>query len=193
MRKAAILAGVAALPFLLSSCFVLNDFWVGAPTLNPGQKTTAFFALYPASTTSDISYQFVLVGVDDPAQLGIGRATWGSNGTFGGPVPMTLRGNLDDLFANPGTCTSSGLDFADITGMTWKGFSTPTPVNDRGRVGRLAMVEVRLSAKTTASTDERSTVVGVTGSWGDDGDGIPESPDDTFTCTGISISSTYVV
>ncbi|GBC86624.1 hypothetical protein HRbin12_00621 [bacterium HR12] len=121
------------------------------------------------------------MGVDDPAQLGIGRATWGSNGTFGGPVPMTLRGNLDDLFANPGTCTSSGLDFADITGMTWKGFSTPTPVNDRGRVGRLAMVEVRLSAKTTASTDERSTVVGVTGSWGDDGDGIPESTDTSST------------
>ncbi|GIV00020.1 MAG: hypothetical protein KatS3mg014_1635 [Actinomycetota bacterium] len=59
-------------------------------------------------------------------------------------------------------------------------------------MGRLAVVEVRLSAKTTATTDERSPVVGVTGSWADDGDGIPESTD-TFVCTGISSSSVYVL
>lgn len=193
MRRSAILLAAATLPFLLSSCFVLNDFWVASPTLSPGQKTQAYFALYPFSTTPSTGYQFVLVGVDDTAQLGIGKATWGSNGTFGGPAPMVARGMLDDALATPGLCTQAGLDFSTISGITWKGFTTATPVNDKGKVATAAMVAVRLAAKATASTDVRSVVMGVTGVWVDDGDGNVETDgSDAFYCTGISSSSTYI-
>ncbi|GIV00021.1 MAG: hypothetical protein KatS3mg014_1636 [Actinomycetota bacterium] len=120
---------------LLSSCFVLNDFRVGAATLTPGQKTTAFFSLYPASTTSDTSYQFVLVGVDDPAQLGIGKATWGTNGTFGGPVPMTLRGDLDDLFATPGHLHQLGPGLLGHHRHDVEGLLDPEPRERPGQGG----------------------------------------------------------
>lgn len=195
MRRSAMLLAAATLPFLLSSCFVLNDFWVGAPTLAPGVKTPAYFILYPATTTPTTTYQFVLVGVDDPTQLGIGRAKWGANGTFGGPMPMTAEPNLANILgAAQGICEANGLDFANITGLTWKGFRTPVRINDKGKVGRPAQVTVGLKAKIGATPDTRVSVVGVTGVWADNNSNGTLDPagTDGYLCTGIGSSSTYI-
>jgi hypothetical protein len=191
LRRGAMLLVAAVLPLVLSSCFVLQSFGVVAGTLTEGSKTTARFTLRPNSEAPDTSYQFIVVGVDDPAQLGIGKATWGATGTFGGPVPMVARSGLPAALTAD-ACGASGLSFDQITGMTWKGFTTATVVNDKGKVGRAAVVDVVLSAKTTGTT-RRQTVIGVTGVWLDDGDGVVESNgDDVYRCTGIATSSVYI-
>jgi hypothetical protein len=192
MRRAATLLAAAVLPLVLSSCFVLQSFGVTAGTLTPGAKTKAVFTLRPNSTTPDTNYQFVVVGVDDPAQLVVGKATWGTNGTFGGPAPMVAEPNLDDaLMAR--TCGSNGVTFDEITGVTWKGFRTATAVNDKGKVGTPAVVEVVVKAKSTATTGMRDGLVGWTGTWLDDGDGIVESNgDDVYVCSGLATSSVYI-
>jgi hypothetical protein len=90
-------------------------------------------------------------------------------------------------------CGANGLSFDQITGVTWKGFTTATKVADKGKVGTSAVVDVLLSAKTTATTGQRDAVIGVTGRWVDDGDGVVESPPaDLYFCTGIATSSVYV-
>jgi len=192
MRRAATLLAAAVLPLVLSSCFVLQSFSVTAGTLALGEKTTARFTLRPTSTSPDKSYQFVVVGVDNPAQLAVGKATWGTNGTFGGPAPMVAEPNLDDALV-AAACGSNGVTFDEVTGMTWKGFRTATKVADKGKVGTPAVVDVVIKAKSTASTDTRDGVVGWTGTWLDDGDGIVESNgDDAYACSGFATSSVYI-
>lgn len=192
MRRRAFLLAAAALPFLLSSCFVLADFWVTSPVLVPGQKTEAYFVLYPEDRSSEKLHQFVIVGVDDATQLGIGKATWGVGGTFGGPQPMVVQPNLDDALV-AATCSSNGIDFSQITGMTWKGFTTATPIADKGKVGTAVQIRVNLAAKGTATPDTRHYLLGATGVWLDDGDAIVESNgDDAYACFGISTSSVFI-
>ena len=192
MRRRVFLLGAVALPFLLSSCFVLSDFWVASPVVAPSQQTAAYFVLYPQDRSSEKSYQFVIIGVDDPTQVGIGKATWGSNGRFGGPQPMVVQPNLDDALV-AASCSSNGIDFASITGMTWKAFTTATKVADKGKVGVSAMVRVGLTAKGTAMPDTRTYVLGATGVWWDDGDAVLESNgDDAYACFGISTSSLFI-
>ncbi len=193
MRRGALLVGLIAVPFLLSSCFVLVDFWVGDPVVAPGGKTAAMFTLFPEDRASEKRFQFILVGVDTPDQVGIGKATWDVFGAFNGPTPMVVQPNLAGVLVSSGMCESSGLNFQDITGMTWKGFTTPIPVADKGKVGRPLHVRVALTAKATATPEVRSYLLGVTGVWADDGDGVVEgSPDDAYACFGISTSSLFV-
>lgn len=192
MRRRAFLLAAAALPFLLSSCFVLADFWVAGAVIAPGAKTQAYFVLYPEDRNSEKLHQFVIVGVDDPTQLGIGKATWGVGGTFGGPQPMVAQPNLDDALV-AAACNSNGINFANITGMTWKGFTTATPIADKGKVGTAVQVRVNLAAKGTATPDTRHYVLGATGIWYDDGDAIVESNgDDVYLCLGLSTSSLFI-
>lgn len=192
MYRRAFLLGAIALPFLLGSCFVLADFWVASPVVAPGEKTAAYFVLYPEDRSSEKHYQFVIVGVDDPTQVGIGKATWGINGTFGGPQPMVVQPNLDDALV-AASCSRNGIDFANITGMTWKGFTTATKVADKGKVGIAAQIRVGLTAKGTATPDTRTNVLGATGVWYDDGDAVLESNgDDLYFCFGISTSSVFI-
>jgi len=114
MRRAATLLAAAVLPLVLSSCFVLQSFGVTAGTLTPGAKTKAVFTLRPNSTSPDTNYQFVVVGVDDPAQLAVGKATWGTNGRFGGPAPMVAESGLDEALV-AASCGSNGVMFDEIT------------------------------------------------------------------------------
>ncbi len=58
--------------------------------------------------------------------------------------------------------------------MTWKGFATPSDVNDKNKSKKDVIVEVGVKATDTASDGDHE-VFGVTGAWFDDGDGIPEA------------------
>ena len=183
MRKTA-LFGLLAIPlaFLLSACFVLQGFWIVANSIAPGGKTKAVFELHAASTTSDNAHQFFLVGVADIDDLTAGKATWGANGTYGGPYPLPVSANLETVIGTD--CDSNGFELSAITGITWKGFITPTPINDRNKVNKNVIVQVGLRSPDTASAGDEA-VLGVTGAWVDDGDGVPESGD-IFYCTGFT-------
>ncbi len=202
-KKLGFAVGAMALTFLLSSCWALQSFSVVDYTLTPGQATKAKFTLRPMgsdyATVFTGARQFVIIGVGALASgqntdIGVNNARWGVNGQFGGPIPMGIENNLVTALAND--CSSSGLNFANITGVLWKAFATPTNKNDQGRVERKSVIDVVLKAKAAAvDVGENYTIMGVAGAWKDDGDGNPEdaaSSDDEFVCWGISTASVHV-
>jgi hypothetical protein len=101
-----------------------------------------------------------------------------------------------NLITSMGTdCQSSGLNFADIAGVLWKAFATPTNKGDQGKVEVKAVVDVVIKAKAAAvDPGENYAIMGVAGLWIDDGDGNPEtsaSSDDAYICWGISTAGVY--
>src|SRR4026209_2485612 len=103
-----------------------------------------------APTVVRAARQFVIIGVGalslgDNTDIGVSNARWGVNGQFGGPIPMGVENNLVTALGTD--CASSGLNFADITGVTWKAFATPTNKNDLGRVNQKSVIDAVLRAK----------------------------------------------
>jgi hypothetical protein len=192
--------GITALTFLLSSCWALQSFVIVDYTLTPGQTTKAKLTLRPMGSSYVVSgmRQFVLIGVGalaigEDTDIGVSNARWGVNGQFGGPTPMGVENNL--VTALGGDCQASGLNFADITGVTWKAFATPTNKNDQAKVESKSVIDVALRA-TAAQVDpgENYTIMGVAGAWSDDGDGNPEpsADGDSYVCWGIATGSVHV-
>src|SRR5262245_34524764 len=99
-RKVGLVAGAIGLSFLLSSCWLLQSFVIGDYTLTQGQSTKVSFTLRPMEGSLAVTgRQFVIVGTnviglsgaDD--DIAVPKATWGANGTFGGPLQMaTING-----------------------------------------------------------------------------------------------------
>ena len=174
---------------LLSGClFMLQGFVVLDGHIEPGSKTKARFTLRPATTNNDRIYQFVVVGVDDGADLKVGKAKWGTNGKFGGPRRMPVSAPLPAALGASGGCIVSGFNFGNVTDTTWKGFILQ--VRTKGKVKQTATVDVVIKAAQGATAGSEP-VIGVTGSWADNGDGIVSGAD-TFVCSGASTSSVYV-
>jgi hypothetical protein len=190
MKKLLIGGGAIAMAFLLSSCFVLQAFVIKKGALQPGDTTTIAMTVHPASTTASKEYQFVLVGVDTPADLAVGKATWGTNGNFGGPTPMVVQAGL---YTAVGTdCdTDPAFTLSALSGLTWKGFTTQNKVGDKGAVSKTSVIAIVLNAKKAATSSDTVQVVGVTGVWGDaTGDGV--SSDDSFICSGNGSGAVFI-
>lgn len=191
MKKVLVGLTAGAMALLLSGCFSLQGFSILASAIAPGKSTKVQFVMHPSSSTPSREFQFVLVGVNTPSALAIGKATWGTNKAFGGPKAMVFASGLAASITTGGSCSANGIDFNSITGMTWKGFVTQTKVRDKGAVRQKVVAQVGLKAKPGASHDSAPGVVGVTGVWGDDGDHVVNASD-TFVCTGISQSNVYI-
>ena len=138
---------------------------------------------------------FVIIGVGvigfagADTDIGVQKATWGVTGTYGGPSPMGVESSL--VTAMGTDCAASGLNFADISGVLWKAFATPTNKNDKNKFEKKAVIDVVLKAKAEVAVGSNYSIMGVVGSWTDDGDGNPEasgSSDDAYQCWGISTS-----
>jgi hypothetical protein len=194
-KRLGIAVGAVALTFVLSSCWALQSFGVLDYTLTPGQSTKARFVLRPAAGSAGSTRMFVIVGVGgvgsaEDTDIGVQKATWGVTGTYGGPTPMGVENNL--VTAMGTDCSASGLNFADITGVIWKAFATPTNKNDKNKFEKKAVIDVVLKAKAAeVNIGSNYSIMGVVGSWTDDGDGNPEasgSTDDAYQCWGISTS-----
>ncbi|HUF59766.1 MAG TPA: hypothetical protein VMR89_09830 [Actinomycetota bacterium] len=202
-KKLGFVVGAMALTFVLSSCWALQSFVIVDYTLTPGQATKAKFTLRPMGSDYASVFtgarQFVIIGVGTLASgqntdIGVSKARWGVNGQFGGPIPMGVENNLVTALGTD--CSSSGLNFADITGVLWKAFATPVNKNDGGKVEKKSVIDVVLKAKAAAvDPGENYTIMGVAGAWQDDGDGNPEasgSSDDSYACWGIATASVHV-
>lgn len=196
-KKLGTAVGAVALTFVLSSCWALQSFGVLDYTLTPGQSTKARFVLRPAAGDAGGTRMFVIVGVGAVGlaaadeDIAVTKATWGVTRTYGGPTPMAVESNL--VTAMGMDCSASGLNFANIGGVLWKAFATPTNKNDNDKFEKKAVIDVVLKAK-AAQLDVGSnySIMGVAGSWIDDGDGNPEdsgSTDDSYQCWGISTSA----
>lgn len=190
-KKFAVVALVGVLALLSTSClFSMQGFVVLKGKINAGDSTKAVFTLHPTSTQKFKEFQFVLVGTSNPAALKVTKATWGTNGAFGGPAKMLASGNLANVLIADGGCESSGLAFGNVSGVTWKGFLTSTEVSNKGKPAKKVIVEVGLKAPNDAA-NAGIAVTGVTGMWQDDGDGILNVAD-IFVCTGIASTSVWV-
>lgn len=190
MRKKWLLGLVAVPLVLLTSClFMLQGFIVLDGNLGLGEKTKARFTLRPYDTTNERVYQFVVVGVSDGGDLKVGKATWGTNGKFGGPRPMPVSAPLPAAMATADTCSTGGFDFASVSGITWKAFMIQ--IRTKGKVNQTARVDAVVKATQAAGTETTYNVVGVTGIWLDDGDGVVNDAD-AFFCSGAGTSSIYV-
>jgi hypothetical protein len=130
-----------------------------------------------------------MIGVDHPGDIGVGKAVWGTNKKFGGPLGMFVSVPLATSLGSQ--CQANGLNFNTITGMTWKSFVTPHGIADKGLVAQKAVSTVALKAKSAATSGDTVGVVGIAGVWVDDGSGTL-GPEDIFFCTGISTSSIYI-
>jgi hypothetical protein len=192
MKRLISAAGIAGMAFLLSSCFVLQGFSVLANKIAPGGTTKAQLTLHPNTTSPDSGYQFVVIGVDDSNELKALKATWGTNGKFGGPFAMSVSAPLPQAITDSGAffCKSNGFDYTTLTGLTLKGYITPNKVKDKGLVNTKAILQVGIKAVGDSTSGEKA-VIAITGKWQDSGDGIVNS-DDTFYCTGIAQVSVYV-
>ena len=201
-KKLSFAVGAAALTLVLSSCWALQNFTIGDYTLTPGQTTKVKLTMRPMGPdyASTGARQFVIIGVGalsfgQDTDIGVSNAKWAVNGDFGGPLPMGVEGNL--VTAMGTDCSSAGLNFADIVGVTWKAFATPTNKNDQGKVNRKSVIQAVLKAKAAqVDAGENYTIMGVAGAWHDDGDGNPEdsgSTEDFYTCWSISTASVHVV
>lgn len=181
MKKLLVTGGIVSMAFLLSSCFTLQSFVIGAAALQPGKSTLISMKVHPASTTHSKEFQFVLVGTDSPTDLAFGKATWGANNEFGGPKAMTGVANL--YAAIDQDCDGAGFSLSTISGFTWRGYMTVNKVADKGKVATSSLITVGLKAKPGASSGDLTELVGVTGVWADAGSDGPTT-DDAFICTG---------
>lgn len=196
-KKLGIAVGALALTFVLSSCWALQSFGVLDYTVIPGQSTKARFVVRPAAGDAGGTRMFVIVGVGavglaaDNTDIAVPKATWGVTRTFGGPTPMAVESNL--VTAMGMDCSASGLNFANIGGVLWKAFATPTNKNDNNKFEKKVVIDVVLKAKAAQlDVGANYSIMGVFGSWSDDGDGNPEdsgSTDDSYQCWGISTSA----
>jgi hypothetical protein len=182
-RKTLLLLTALPMALLLSSCFVMQGFWINANSIVAGGKATkATFQIHALKGSGDNAYQFFLIGVDDDDALKAGKATWGTNHVYGGPYPLPAQADLADIIGSD--CQSNGFDLSAVTGITWRGYRTPTEINDKNATNKDVLIQVGLKAVASASASEQP-VLGVTGAWSDDGDGVPEESD-SFICTGVS-------
>jgi hypothetical protein len=182
-RKTLLLLTALPMALLLSSCFVMQGFWINANSIVAGGKATkATFQIHALKGSGDTAYQFFLIGVSDTDDLKAGKATWGTNHVYGGPYPLHGQADLATIIGSD--CQSNGFDLSEVTGITWRGYLTPTPINDKNKVNMDVMVQVGLKAVADA-TASAEPVIGVTGAWSDDGNGVPEASD-SFICTGVS-------
>jgi hypothetical protein len=193
LRFGALAAGLA---LLATGCFSLQGFSVKDSSLSPGQKTKIQFVERPtAPSVKDKAYQFVLIGVSKTSDLGLGKAVWGTNGKFAGPLTMASSVPLASSATAPGKCSASGLDVSSVTGVTWKAYVTPIKVADKGKVDQVAITQVNATAKKTATPDDLVTVIGVSGAWYDSTStgtvGVPDTTD-SFLCNGLATVSVYV-
>jgi hypothetical protein len=196
-KKLSFAVGATALTLLLSSCFVIQSFTVLDYTLKPGQATKARFTLRPANWDNQIGppvtgaqYQFVIVGVPTGEDLTALGAKWGTTGTFGGPLTMAVNGGL--VAALGSACGSYGLDLTDISGITWKGYITPTKIRDKNLFEKKVVVEVGVKAQGDAVPGDNWQVFGVAGEWVDDGDDTLDGGD-LYGCTGLEIASVHII
>jgi hypothetical protein len=192
MKKLLMVGGAAAMAFLLSSCFVLQGVVLKNGALAPGKSTMLNITVRPASTEKtgfSKLYQFVLVGVDTPADATVGKATWGTNGAFGGPLNMPVSSALAGAIGTD--CDNNGFAYSTLTGITWKGFVTSNPVADKQAVAKKAVVQVVVKTTPGATSGDNVSVIALTGAWVDDGDGILNAPD-TFACTGNGTTPLFI-
>ena len=75
--------------------------------------------------------------------------------------------------------------------MTWKAFVTLNPIADRKAVTLTSRIDVGIKAKATATPNDTVNLIGLTGAWLDDGDGILNAPD-SFICTGNASTSVFI-
>ena len=190
-RKTLLLLSAIPLTLLLSSCFVLQGFWITATSIAPGQGTKAVFQLHAYSTTKDKGYQFVVVGVPDSGGLNIAGTKWGTNGVAGGPYAMSNEPALAAAMDTSGDCASNGFDFSDVSGVTWKSFMTPNQEADKGKVNTSDLVQTGIKAANDATAGDYQ-ILGVTGKYIDDNDSGTIDSDDIFACTGFGLVNVYV-
>ena len=194
------LLGLVAVPLVLvlTSCFSLQKFSLLKGALAPGKATTAEFVVRPASTQNtglNKEYQFILVGVangspsGNPA-LAVQKAQWGVNGKFGGPQSMPTSAALAGAIGTD--CDTSGFSFSGLSGsVTWKGFVTLNPIADKRDPTKTSVIDVGVKAISAATANDTANVIGLTGAWEDDGDGIINAPD-SFICTGNATTSVFI-
>jgi hypothetical protein len=188
-------AMAAGLALVTTACFSLQGFSVQDSSLSPGQATKIQFVERPTMpAVKDKSFQFVLIGMNS-SSLGLGKAVWGTNGRFGGPLTMAASVPLATSATSPGECSGAGTDLSAMTGITWKAYLTPVKIADKGLVDRVAVTQVNLKAKASATPDSLVRVIGVSGAWYDNSStgtvGVPDTGDG-YACSGLAIVSVYV-
>jgi hypothetical protein len=202
MKKTVLSLIAIPLALLMTGCFTLQGFLILKPALAPGKGTKARFIVHPHLGQSNPpysnAYQFVLLGVSPGESSGtdaltIKKATWGTNGTFGGPKSMPVSSGFAATLDAAGDCSSLGYDFSSGSGLAWKGFLTAGKVKDKQKVGTSVYIDIGLAAKSSATSGDVVEVLAVTGAWIDSNTSGTVDSADEFDCAGNTTSFINIV
>ena len=186
-------AAIAVVAFLMTGClFNLTGFSLLDSSLAPGKSTTARFTVQPFSTESLRAYQFILVGVDDPAAATTAKATWGANGNFRGPATMDPVAGFAETLDSSGRLRRArhGLRRGRLAAHVAR-VRDPVPGEQQGTGQQACHGRRRPQGEAGRRADQNVAVMGITGMWDDDGDGVVEDTD-TFVCLGNATTSLYI-
>jgi hypothetical protein len=181
---------LVAMAVLTSSCFSMRQFYWSNPNPASGGSSFAVQKMYPTTSGSLVTYEFVMVGW---AGSGIttSKRRFDITGNYGGPYNMVQDNTLRSILLGGGECQNQGIDVADITGMNWKLFRTQVEITTgSGNEALVARQSMRVNFPDEGEATR--TFVFVTGSWSDDGDGLPEGDDDVFFCSGMMFTTIAV-
>ena len=205
---ATLTAGLAALA--LSGCYSFSGITLSKTKLKPGHGKTASTSnvkvrSFPAPIPPDLSHGsggdvfFLLMGVpDDGAADGASdnslRPSGGKfdvSGTFfNHPIPLRPNTDLRDALVSEGGCGQYNVSPLPYNNMTFSVFATKNRVKDNGSPAKQTTATARFKQVRLASANDPTadgnpaTLLIATGVWDDDGDGIPETSDDSIDCTG---------
>jgi len=117
---------VIALSLLTSGCFQIRSFIQKPKVLANGEVGKVYLQLYQVSQAefNTDGYTFILIGYES-ADLSIKLVgDFDTKGNYGGPFDAVRDDELRDWLLTSPNCAASGIDAADITGMTWRAYRT---------------------------------------------------------------------
>ena len=177
MRKTSLAAGLMVAAMVLSSCWTISAGLVTAKEMSPGGVGKFVLDMRPLDDTStSVGYPFVLVGYSeiDPR---VGRV-FDVDGNWGGPWTGTIDGDLVSLLmSGSGVCSvgSNHVSTIESSYTKWLAFRTPVTVSQAGALDPRFRVEHGIKRPASATNSDTGQLAIFSGTWNDDGDGIPEA------------------
>ena len=183
---------LVAFSLLVASCFQIRIIaLIGEKALSAGATTTFKIDLYRQSDTNDATaYVVLLVGLQDLDFVSF--SAFDQMGNFGGPYAAMSHTALRDYLLADDHCAANGISATDVDAASfdeWIAFRTPVEV-DSSMGGFSQRFRQKLNVKREAGTDDASfgSIVVFAAAWNDDGDGVVESPSDSYVCTSMYMS-----